>query len=243
MKSNEFREKLTMTMFPEQLPCFSIFKRPLTVQQMEYLSSQISCWCLSEGEHCQPSAVQPCWNYICLMQIHPWPCQTTVTEVKLWVTVLHAHSQHTNQGKITTTHIEKTQNCLWRKLNLRGWSTLHTLLCLTMFFSLCLSLPSRWALTSRDSLSRSTSPTSASISTPTCWKSASSQWREDPRTDEAIRALSLMWWLVPCQSESGTYRPSTLKRNTSSGWHILEYLGFNISLETERTGSWGQLCK
>lgn len=49
----------------------------------------------------------------------------------------------------------------------------------TVFFSVC-----RWAVTSQDSISKSTSPTSASTSTPMCWRSASSQQTEEPHDDK-----------------------------------------------------------
>lgn len=70
--------------------------------------------------------------------------------------------------------------------------------CISVF--LCLCVLSRWAVKSQESLSRSISPTSASMSTPTWWKSASSQRRE--------RTHILTKHSGPCPSYGGLFHVS-----------------------------------
>lgn len=122
--------------------------------------------------------------HLSFVQTDPRPFQSVVTKVKLLPTVLHVHLLHANKGKNKVDNVQ--HRTTWKELRnntaVEQWVlpglryVWHCSLCF-----LCLPLPSRWTVTSQDSCSRSTSPTSAFKSAPTCWTTATSWQREDPQ--------------------------------------------------------------
>lgn len=109
--------------------------------------------------------------------------------MKLWATELHTCLLHADKPTIAMVH--NMQHGTWTLLeNNDKFQLVQRVRDTVLMFSVSPLLCSRSAVTYQDFISRNTSHVSASTSTPVFWRSASSQQREEPHYDQALRTLS-----------------------------------------------------
>lgn len=150
---------------------------------------------------------------------HGLQCCIYCTEIRprqLWCIIENRRRQKHNL--IWTDLLQCNDRC-WLVQVVCVW---HTVSCV---FSIFLLL-SRCAVTSQDSVRRSTSPTAASISTPMCWRSASGQQREDPYSDQWRPRRSCGEWFQ--SSESQEHIDPELLNKT----HLVKNMSLNILVLT-----------